>query len=80
MALGGFRRAFGAEPWHYQLSLVLLASMLLTYAVKGATSREFMLAIVVTIGWFVLYGFVILCGILARAENAFWERLTEPPK
>ena len=71
--MGRARRAFGAEPWHYQLSLVLLVSMLLAYAVRGATSRDFLISILVTIGWFVLYGVVIFCALVARAENAFWE-------
>ena len=72
-AMVGVRRALPREPWHYELSLWLLVVMLLVYLVRGSTSGAFVVLILVTIGWFALYGFVILCGVLARADDAFWD-------
>jgi len=67
------RCALGKEPWHYVLSLALLVVMLDAYVIGGATSGLFLVFVLVTIAWFLLYGFVILCGVFARADNAFWD-------
>jgi hypothetical protein len=70
--VGRLREAFRAEPWRYVMSLWLLIAMLVAYALAGESSGVFMAFILVTICWFVLYGVVIGCLLLARAENRFW--------
>jgi hypothetical protein len=69
------RRALGKEPWHHVLSLALLVVMVDAYVIGGTTSGVFLVFILIAIGWFLLYGFVIFCGLLARADNAFWDWL-----
>lgn len=67
------RRAFPREPWHYEVSLWLLIATVLVYLIRDGTSGAFLVVILVTISWFVAYGVVILCGTLARADEAFWK-------
>jgi hypothetical protein len=66
------RDVLRAEPWHYLMSLWLLVAMLLAYVLAGASSGVFVVFILVTICWFVLYGVVGFCLVLARAEDRFW--------
>ena len=67
------RRALAKEPWYYLLSLALLVVMLDAYVIGGSTSGVFLVFILITIAWFLLYEFVMMCALLARAEGAFWE-------
>lgn len=67
------RDLFRAEPWHYLLSLWLLVAMLLAYVIAGKSSGVFVVLILVTICWFVLYGLAIGCLLLGRAEARFWD-------
>jgi TRAP-type uncharacterized transport system fused permease subunit len=67
------RDAVRAEPWHYLVSLWLLVAMLLAYVVEGRSSGVFVVIILVTICWFVLYGVAMGCLLLARAEARFWD-------
>lgn len=73
----GVRRAVRGEPWHYQMSLALLIGMVLAHRIGGSTSGAFVIFILVTIGWFLLYGFAMVCEILARVDNEFWDWFTE---
>jgi hypothetical protein len=67
------RDVFRAEPWHYLVSLWLLAAMLLAYVLAGDASGVFIVLIMVTICWFVLYAVAIGCLLLARVEARFWD-------
>jgi TRAP-type uncharacterized transport system fused permease subunit len=71
--MGRARDVVRAEPWHYLLSLWLLVAMLVAYLVAGEASGVFIVFILVTICWFVLYGIAIGCLLLGRAEARFWE-------
>ena len=73
MHMGRLCDVFRAEPWHYLLSLWLLVAMLVAYLVAGASSGVFIVFILVTISWFVLYGVAIACLLLDRAEARFWD-------
>jgi len=70
--MGRARDVFRGEPWRYKLSLWLLVTMLLAYVISGSSSGVFLVFIVAAMGWFVLYGFVLGCVLLARTEESFW--------
>src|SRR2546430_2066963 len=59
------RRALAKEPWYYLLSLALLVVMLDAYVIGGSTSGVFLVFILITIAWFLLYEFVLMCAVLA---------------
>jgi hypothetical protein len=67
------RHALRTEPWHYLLSLWLLVAMLLAYVIAGEATGVFIVLILAAICWFLLYGVVMGCLLLARAEARFWD-------